>query len=60
MAHSIVSDRPHRASLELSLHVLEIMEKILASAETETVLYLKHGCQRPAPMPTHLAFGHLE
>ena len=60
MAHAIVSKRPHRASLELSLHVLEIMQAILDSAEKETTLHLKHGCARPAPMRADLTFGHLE
>ena len=34
MAQAIVSGRPHRASHEISLHVLEIMDSILRSAES--------------------------
>lgn len=60
MAQAIVNHRPHRASLELSLHVLEIMEGILLSAEQERVIHLKHQCERPAPMRSDLAFGQLD
>ena len=34
MAQAIVSGRPHRASHDVSLHVLEIMDSILRSAES--------------------------
>jgi len=60
MAQAIVSGREHRANLDLSLHVLEIMESILRSAETGHSIDLKHGCARPAPMRTDLPFGILE
>jgi predicted dehydrogenase len=60
MAQAIVSGREHRASLELSLHVLEIMEQIIRSAEIGQRIDLKHGCARPAPMRADLPFGILE
>lgn len=60
MAQAIVSDRPHRASLELSLHVLEIMESILLSAEQGKAISLKHQCPRPAALPDDLTFGQLD
>lgn len=60
MAQAILSNRPHRASLELSLHVLEIMESILASAEHGNVVSLKHQCARPAALPDDLPFGQLD
>ncbi len=60
MAQAIVSGRPHRASLELSLHVLEVMECILRSSEQEQVIHLKHLCERPAPMRPDLPFGQLD
>ena len=34
MAHAMLEDRPHRASAELGLHVLEIMEGVIASSQT--------------------------
>ena len=47
MAQAIVLDRPHRADFRLALHVLEIMESILRSAETGQRITLKYGCDRP-------------
>lgn len=60
MAHAIVNGRPHRASLELSMHTLEIMTSILAAAASETTHYLKHQCERPAAMRAELPFGELD
>ncbi|AML51393.1 Gfo/Idh/MocA family protein [Falsihalocynthiibacter arcticus] len=59
MAQAILDGRPHRASLELSLHVLETMEAILKSAETGRRISLKHQCSRPAALSDQLPFGHL-
>jgi predicted dehydrogenase len=60
MAQAIVTGRPHRASDELSLHVLEIMDAILRSAKSGRRIELKHPCARPAPMRHDLAFGQLD
>jgi len=60
MAQAILSDRPHRASLDLSLHVLEVMEAIMVSAETGQRAVLEHGCARPAMMQADLPFGILD
>lgn len=60
MAHAIVGGRPPRASLALSLHVLEIMEGILQSADTGAALHLQHQCPRPAPISADWAFGQLD
>ena len=60
LAQAIVHDRPHRASLELSLHVLEIMEAILTAARGDSVIHLKHQCERPAAMKSGLSFGQLD
>lgn len=57
MALAIRHGRPHRASLALSLHVLEIMECILASAEAGRRIELTHGCDRPAALNPDLPFG---
>ncbi|MER8863888.1 Gfo/Idh/MocA family oxidoreductase [Mesorhizobium sp. M0751] len=59
MAQAIVSGRQHRASLDLSLHVLEIMESVISSAETGQRVDLRYGCARPAPMRADLPFGIL-
>ncbi|MBN9308521.1 Gfo/Idh/MocA family oxidoreductase [Devosia sp.] len=59
MAEAILDNRPHRASHELSLHVLEIMEAILRSAESGSRIELTHPAGRPAPMRDDLPFGQL-
>ena len=60
MASAIRGNRPHRAGLELSLHVLEIMTGILASAEQGKRLVLTTRCDRPAALPADLPFGLLD
>ncbi|MGL1922398.1 MAG: Gfo/Idh/MocA family oxidoreductase [Hyphomicrobiales bacterium] len=60
MASAIVADRPHRASLELSLHVLEVMEAIQVSADEERTVKLVHQCERPAALDASLEFGKLD
>jgi predicted dehydrogenase len=50
MAAAIVEDRPHRASGALALHVLEIMEALLASAEGGRAVEITSTCERPAPL----------
>ena len=60
MAQAILSGRPHRADAGLALHVLEVMEGIMVSAETGQRMAMVHGCARPAPMPDTLAFGVME
>jgi len=60
MAQAIVSGRPHRASLALSLHVLEVIEAIMTSAATGARVTLAHGCPRPAPMRADLPFGQMD
>jgi len=51
MAHAIATGRPHRASAELALHVLEIMSAILGSADDATVIQLESTTARPAMVP---------
>jgi predicted dehydrogenase len=47
--------RPHRASGDLALHVLEVMERIVASGETGRHQELTTRAERPAPLPPGLA-----
>jgi predicted dehydrogenase len=58
MAGAIAAGRPHRASLELALHVLEIMEQIGVSAETGRRIDLSHGCARPAALLPGAEYGY--
>ena len=57
MAEAIVKGRDHRASLDLSLHVLEIMETILVTAETGRSATLDFQCRRPEPLNSELPAG---
>ena len=50
MAHAIVEDRPHRCSLDLALHAVDVMTSILRSAEEEAWVSLSTGCGRPEPL----------
>ena len=58
MAGAIAEGRPHRASLELALHVLEIMEAIGVSAQNGQRVDLLHGCERPAGLKADTAYGY--
>jgi predicted dehydrogenase len=51
MLEAIATDRPHRASGQLALHVLDAAESVLkAAAEGNTVVVVSR-CDRPEPMP---------
>jgi len=60
LAHAIRSGRPHRASGELAYHVLEVMEAFQTSSERGTHVAIESRPERPAIMPTNLAFGKLD
>ncbi len=50
MATAILEDRPHRCSLEMSLHAVEVMTSILKSGETGKTVKLTTTCERPAAL----------
>lgn len=60
MAHGIVGGRPHRAGLDLSFHVLEVMLAIIKSGQEGRRLDIVSRCVQPAPMPADLPFGILD
>lgn len=51
LAASLRDARPHRASAELALHVLDAMESILAAARSGTAVELVTTADRPAAVP---------
>jgi predicted dehydrogenase len=51
MADAIRTDRPHRASGELAMHILDIMHAIRTSSETRAHVDLRTTCGRPLPLP---------
>jgi predicted dehydrogenase len=48
MAQAIVEDRPHRCSLELALHAVEVMTSVLKSGEQACFIDMTTTCERPA------------
>lgn len=58
MAGAIAAGRPHRASLELALHVLEVMEAITTSAVEGRRIDMKHPCERPQALTATAAPGY--
>jgi predicted dehydrogenase len=59
MAEAIQQRRPHRASGELGLHVVEIMESFHASAKAGKKVKLKSTCRQPEPIKAGLPLGKL-
>lgn len=59
MAHAIASDRPHRASGDLALHVLEVMEAFETSSQTGSVVNISTPVERPAHLSHSLHNGKL-
>jgi predicted dehydrogenase len=51
MARAIRTERPHRASGELALHVLEIMDGILRAGAAHRVIAIESTVERPEPVP---------
>ncbi len=60
MAYALRSGRPHRASGELTFHVLDVMQSIQESAESGRHIALESTCSRPAPLPLGLAPNTLD
>ncbi|WP_037568742.1 Gfo/Idh/MocA family protein [Phaeacidiphilus oryzae] len=51
LAGALAGGTAHRASGELALHVLEVMEALLASGETGRAVETTTDCARPAAVP---------
>lgn len=50
MALAIAADRPHRCSMELALHAIDVMTGILRSGETGRFVPMQTNCERPAAL----------
>lgn len=59
MAHAILTNRPHRASGDLALHVLEVMEAFDKSSKSGQVVAITTPVQRPAPIAQSLVAGRI-
>ena len=59
MAYAILSDRPHRASGELALHVLEVMEAFEVASKSGEIVKIRTRVERPAPLKQSLKRGKI-
>jgi hypothetical protein len=59
MAYGILNNRPHRASGELALHVLEVMEAFEAASKSGAIVKIKTRAERPAPISESLRRGKI-
>ena len=50
MALAILAGRPHRCSLELALHAIDVMTGILKSGETGKFVDMQTTCDQPAAL----------
>ena len=55
MIWAMQSGRPHRASGELALHVLDLMESAIRASDAGVHVELVTTCERPAALPVGLA-----
>ena len=55
MADAIAQNRPHRASAEMALHVMEVIDAIRVSGETGQRVTIQTRCDRPAPIGDDIA-----
>ncbi|MBI4556839.1 MAG: Gfo/Idh/MocA family oxidoreductase [Candidatus Hydrogenedentes bacterium] len=60
MAYALRTGRPHRASGDLTYHVLDIMHAFHDASNTNRHIKLKSKCKRPAPLPLNLREGELD
>ena len=60
MARAIRTGRPHRASGALALHVLEVMEALVACGAEGGAATIASTVERQAAMPEGLAAGELD
>ena len=59
MAHAILSGRAHRASGDLALHVLEVMESFETASRTAAPVAITSPVSRPEPISTSLKDGRI-
>ncbi|MDQ0560155.1 putative dehydrogenase [Rhizobium mesoamericanum] len=59
LAHAIRSNRPHRASGDLALHVLEVMEAFHTASKNGHTVAITTQTERPMPLSQSLVDGRL-
>ena len=50
MATAISQGRPHRCSIELAVHAVDVMTAVLHSGESGTFVDISTTCERPAAL----------
>ena len=50
MVSAIAQERPHRCSMELALHAVDVMTAVLTSGEEGRFVDMQTTCERPAPL----------
>ena len=55
MVAALRDDRPHRCSLDMALHVVEVLTAILQTCETGTAITMQTSCLQPAPLDASAA-----
>ena len=59
LAHAILDNRPHRASGDLALHVLEVMAAFGKASDSGQAVTITTPVERPAPLSTSLVGGKI-
>jgi predicted dehydrogenase len=60
MASAIRANRPHRASDQMAVHTVEVMEAIVSGAESEKPVAVLSCCERPRALQPLPRFGMLD
>jgi hypothetical protein len=60
MASAIRTDRPHRASDEIALHTVEVMEAIVFGGQSGQSVPIYSHCERPRALQPLPRFGVLD
>ena len=55
MADAIAQGRPHRASADMALHIMEIIEAVRRSSADGRTIAIHSRCARPAPIAHDIA-----
>ena len=57
LSEALARDRPHRAAVDVALHVLDVMESMQAGAATGTAVTVATTCTRPEGVPGLIGLG---
>jgi len=50
MAQAIAQNRPHRCSMEMAVHAVDVMTSVLKSGEQKEFITVNTTCERPAAL----------